>query len=486
MSGHPTKITHLVDMGDSLSDRGSLNKRELFGFIPMSYLSGLRGKSPRGRFTNGFLWGDFVAATTVEEFKLEQIRKKLNLNNDPVCNADVVDDILTHTDELKDNEKSFSLNDDKHISFKGERFARFYCEGGLTAHDYSSDFTTHPVLEVTRRILATLGSKREQLLADDKKYNISNLEKAETLVVEWSGANDLITANERPSHDAADKAVRERINNIEQLINNGYRNFVLFNLPDLSLIPRYQRQSKDEQINASECTDYFNRQLQEKSLELIKKYQDSVPINLSVFDVHTEFNKIYNNPEEYKFHRDKLKSPFVESEPFKENQHNSVDQKEHISPAEGYMFWDDVHPTADVHDRLAVIFKEKYYGKVFKFEPPGVETDVSLILHRIQLRAYLMSRSTDTKRKEKGELLNHFIFEIQSKQGNLEGIDRFISEFTIDPNYSKILTHQNPITDFFRNKTTTQSEDDIAALQNAIRAHLAPISENNEAHISKQ
>ncbi len=57
MAQKPTKITHLVVLGDSLSDRGTLNKRELLGFIPMSYLSGLRSKSPKGRFTNGFLWG---------------------------------------------------------------------------------------------------------------------------------------------------------------------------------------------------------------------------------------------------------------------------------------------------------------------------------------------------------------------------------------------------------------------------------------------
>ena len=57
MTNNRKKITQLIIMGDSLSDRGTLNQRKLFGLIPMSYLSGLSSKSPRGRFTNGFLWG---------------------------------------------------------------------------------------------------------------------------------------------------------------------------------------------------------------------------------------------------------------------------------------------------------------------------------------------------------------------------------------------------------------------------------------------
>nr|WP_241480327.1 SGNH/GDSL hydrolase family protein [Legionella norrlandica] len=340
MPNQPIKISHLVVLGDSLSDKGTLNKRELLGFIPMSYLSGLSSKSPRGRFTNGFLWGDYVGATTAEQFEIEHIRKKLKLQNDAINNADISDELLSNNKEKRKNEKSFSLNEDNHILFKGTRFARFYCEGGLTAHDYSSSFTFNLALFFTRLILATLGGKRNQLLNDDKKYNISNLEKSETLVVEWSGANDLITANEKPSRAAADKAVNDRIENIELLIRNGYRNFVLFNLPDLSLTPRYQRKSREEQQNASNSTEYFNQQLRTKSLELIKKYQNlRIPINLSVFDVNEQFKKVYNNPEQYGFERDKLKSPYVESDLFKKNQQNPVDQKKHISPAKGYMFW---------------------------------------------------------------------------------------------------------------------------------------------------
>lgn len=509
MSNQPTKITHLVVLGDSLSDKGTLNKRELLGFIPMSYLSGLRGKSPRGRFTNGFLWGDYVGATTAEQFEIDHIRKKLKLGNNAVSNADIGDELLTNSRIKRENEESFSLNEDNHILFKGTRFARFYCEGGLTSHDYSFSFTFNLVLFFTRLILATLGGKRAQLLADDKKYNISSLEKSETLVVEWSGANDLITANGKPTHAEADNAVNDRIKNVESLIRNGYRNFVLFNLPDLSLTPRYQRKNKAEQRNASECSEYFNQKLQEKSLELIKKYKGlGIPVNLSVFDVNEQFKEAYSNPEKYGFEKDKLKSPYVESDLFKQNQKNPIDQKEHISPAPGYMFWDDVHPTATMHAWLAERFKEEYYGKVFKFEPPELikrkhkETsdiqfkttdsiertpkpnrklpeDITSILNTIHTRAKLMCQSTDPQRREKGDLLKYFIFEVKCQHGNLENIRGLISAFTLEPNNLRILkTHQNPIIDFFRNKKTTQTEEDIAALKKAVQTHLEAAEED--------
>lgn len=66
-----TQIARLIVLGDSLSDRGTLNKRKLLSFIPMSYLSGLSSKAPKGRFTNGYLWGDYVCTTTAEHIPLK-------------------------------------------------------------------------------------------------------------------------------------------------------------------------------------------------------------------------------------------------------------------------------------------------------------------------------------------------------------------------------------------------------------------------------
>ncbi|CEG57885.1 SGNH/GDSL hydrolase family protein [Legionella fallonii] len=501
-----TRISRLVVLGDSLSDRGTLDKRELLGFIPMGLLSGLYGKSPKGRFTNGYLWGDYYCSAVAEGFEIEHQRNKLKLQHTAAANADISDEFLTDIALLKRNETAFSLNDDKHILFNGERFARFYCEGGLTSYDYSTTITIDPSKEVSRLILSTLEKKRNALFADDKKYAISNAEKAATLIIEWSGANDLITVNERPTHTEVDNAVNERIKNIELSIQKGYRNFILFNLPDLGLTPRYQAKSQWERDNASECCDYFNRKLAERCAELNQKYKDlHIPINLYIDDINTDFKKIYDNPEQYGFDKSKQKTPFTSSEQFEKDKENPEYEKDKLSPADGYMFWDDVHPTEDMHNRLGEIFKEKFRS-IFEFNPPQktaksckedydilcknsffaeekakpiprvkLPDDITQILDEMHEHAKEMCESSDAIRQKKGDLLKRLIFAFRSHNGNLEEIHEVISTFKLNTHAMKIIgTHQNPIYDFFVGKKTTRSEDTITLLENTVRAHLEP------------
>lgn len=372
------RIFQLAVFGDSLSDRGTLDKRKLLGLLPMNYVTGLSERSPRGRFTNGYLWADYVSATALEGFKIESERRRLKLKYDARANADIGDEFLTSSLRRKEDETAFSLEDDKHILFNKRRFARFYCEGGLTSHDYSYNLSLDPTVEAYRLILATLEKKREELLDDDKKYHITNLEKAGTLVVEWSGANDLLTVNERPTYQAVDNAVNERIKNVEQLIQSGYRNFVLFNLPNLSLTPRFQAKSQDERDNAAECSEYFNKQLVARCKEINEKYKDSsISLNLSVFDVHSQFEEVYKNPEKYGFDKEKLKTPYTDSAEFEKIKQNPEFVAEKISPAKGYMFWDDVHPTMTMHHELAERFKEKY-GTVYELVAPRHPKKISV------------------------------------------------------------------------------------------------------------
>lgn len=113
------------------------------------------------------------------------------------------------------------------------------------------------------------------------------------MIIEWSGANDLLTVNAEPTLIEADNAVNARIANLEILIQQGYRNFVLVNLPDLSLTPRFQAKTRKEQENATKCSEYFNDQLADKAKQLIEKYKDlNIPLNLSIFDANTPFKNI--------------------------------------------------------------------------------------------------------------------------------------------------------------------------------------------------
>lgn len=490
------KISRLVFLGDSLSDRGTFDKRMLFGFIPLGDLYEVGYDAPRGRFTNGFVWGDYFVTAIIEQFEIDYARRKLKLPRDARGNADVADAILANDLHLlKKNERAFSLNNDKHILFKGTRFARFYCEAGLTSDDYKTKFSLNPKEEIARLIVADLEDKRKQLIADDKKYKISAQEKAETLIVEWSGANDLLTVNSEPTLLAADDAVNARIVNLEILIQQGYRNFVLLNLPDLSLTPRYKAKSTKEQENAAKCSVYFNKQLAAKVQQLIEKYQGlNTPLNLSIFDVSKPFAEMYDHCEEYGFDKNKLKSPYIDSEEFRQSQKNPVHQQEHISPADGYMFWDDIHPTMDTHTWLAVQFKEAY-NKVFTFIPPTLvrkcckeaedalckpsstsyahlPEDVVKIIRSLYADAMSLSKSFCASRREKGELLKQFIFNLECQSGNLQEIDAFIKTFTQDTEKMKIIKHNNFLFDFFGCKKTTYPEDYIGKLGEAVAEKL--------------
>lgn len=270
-------------------------------------------------------------------------------------NADISDSIIYKQHGVKQIvENAYSLRNNLAVKYKEADFVRYYSEGGLSAHDYSWNFTTSISLFLKRIILSKLHVMREKLLSYDKEHKLSDAYKAETLIIEWSGANDLITVNIRATQREVDLAIKARVANVEQLIKNGYRHFVLFNLPDLSLTPRYQNMSQFERENAKKYSDYFNRELR-KACEILSKIYTHTSVK--VFDINKLFHEIYHNPEKYRIDPNKLKSSYIKSKEFKINPNKT-------SPAKGYMFWDDIHPTADIHAFLAEAFIracKKYY-----------------------------------------------------------------------------------------------------------------------------
>lgn len=351
----PAQIKNMVMMGDSLSDRGTLNKSLLFGCIPWSVVGGLKGKSPTGRFTNGLVWSDHVSAKIASDFTIKRVQKKWRMDD-----TDIADSVITHERKImhaiNDN---YSLDDDNFVNFYGRLWVRSYCLGGLTSHDYSWTLSSSIVRFFKRLVVSTLEDMATRVLNYDKEHNLSFEHKAQTLVVEWSGANDLVTVNAKPSIEEVDKAIKARVENIKKLIGAGYRNFILVNLPNLALTPRYKALSQKEQDNAQKCSLYFNTELQKACDQL---NQDYPHCSTDAFDVNTTFEKIYNNPSPYFFDKDKLTKSYVDSADFN-------DPSDGMSQARGYMFYDDIHPSADLHALLASYFYENLAQKYELLEP---------------------------------------------------------------------------------------------------------------------
>lgn len=388
---HKRKITKIIVMGDSLSERGTLEDEKLLGVIPFACLSGLEGKSPQGRFTNGYSWSDFFIAALANSFEIDKMKSRLGrkfVGNDdladafisgdahisnhvmsveepvsqassssgpsaaaPVKRARCEDDIINHklvswSDEpAKDSETDYNLDNSKAANFKNKEWIRTYCVGGMTAYDWG--LTASIPRYFTRKILTKLADQRKLLLEYDRLHGVTPTDKEETLIIEWSGANDLITVNASPTEFAANKVIEARIHNARRLFQAGYKQIVLFNQPDIACTPRYHNsRSPAEQAQASHVSSYLNAGLEVAAKALEREFPDC---RVDVFDISSAFQEVYTHPEKYGFDPQKLHSPYTLSPDFD-------DPRDGISAANGYFSYDDVHPTADAHARFAVIF----------------------------------------------------------------------------------------------------------------------------------
>jgi ribosomal protein L29 len=346
-------IKHKVVFGDSLSDRGLLGLEELLAFG-----GGLTGESPRWRFANGFGWVDLVASFgmaefTVNEFKarrkellaeLDELKKEEQTGQIVRSQIDTIRQIVAQVDDNDLPElftkfrQAFNLDNPRAVLYNGERYIRTYAIGGATAAVWGLDLdelVEETSDDISRLLLANLKEQRKELFADDRRYRVTDKEKEETLVVDLSGANDLITVNDRPTKKIADEAIKARIENIKELIEKGYRNFVLINLPDFSLTPRFQNSSEEERENAHEVIEYFNRELARKVEKLKAKYDEDCFFD--IFDVNGIFVDAYEHPEKYGFDPELLTQYYTESKELEEAKGNQDYQTKKITPDTGYI-----------------------------------------------------------------------------------------------------------------------------------------------------
>ncbi|WP_165475002.1 SGNH/GDSL hydrolase family protein [Legionella yabuuchiae] len=352
------EIKYITMMGDSLSDRGTVNRAFLFGIIPMRKIAGLEQRSPDGRFTNGLVWGDHVTASIASDFTIKRLEKRCHLRDTDIADAVIMRDQRI----LRAIYDSYSLDDDKYVRYHNKLWVRSYCEGGLMSHDYSWALSWNLKRFFSRLILSALEDMRHKLLQYDRKHNISCKQKSETLIIEWSGANDLITVNAKPTQEEVNRAIAARMDNVKKLISAGYRNFILFNLPNLSLTPRFYNKSQAERDEAAQCSHYFNTKLQEACAALASDYPYC---SIDVFDVNSQFEKIYQNPTKYYFEEEKKHLAYSDSPDFNR-------PSKGISPARGYIYYDDVHPSADMHALLAAHFYEHLGRQYTLLEPDKI------------------------------------------------------------------------------------------------------------------
>lgn len=398
-------IEEFIILGDSLTDRGAMLLRK--NLVKFSGLE--EKKSPVGRFTNGYAWSDYFLTMVVNAliakditnlkhnmsafnksfkqpvtetlFKLGKIKHIINSADkcDAVLNGEINQKSLSSLSRSERNEivasniiagdtryrNTFTLQTASKVYYQGHRLARIFAIGGLTSHSYAWQFCLKIKQFILRMILNHLAEMRGKLELDDEAKEITLKHKAKSLVIEWSGSNDLITVNSRPTMAAVDLAITARVKNVTSLIQQGYSRFVLFNIPDLSLTPRYVGLGKKEQENAHQCSLAFKQKLQKAREDILQRYPYC---QIDIFDIYSIFRELYFNPEKYGFDSKKLNIPYTSTKEFKQNA-----KKNTPVPSEAYLFWDTVHPSADTHAILGSKFyewiREKYYFVKSQIEP---------------------------------------------------------------------------------------------------------------------
>lgn len=287
------EIDEVVVFGDSLTDLNLMRNSKLGDWC------GLKGNSPEGSFTNGKPWlGDLNMEMWNKAIILsvqDYLRSHHVAGFNPENPEDIARFIEQHLEIIKEQIKSELIDkDDDEDIFKvaGRVISRSYAIGGATAYNYRGVPTSNFGYYLARLFVSRLADERQDFLKDLSEMTPEEKNKRR-LVIQWIGANDLITVNEEPLIVAADRAVEASLENIKILIANGCRDFRIGSLPDLSLTPRYQARDKteDDRLNARLTSEYINRQLEMGIEELQKLYPHC---NIKLIDVNSKFKNFIN------------------------------------------------------------------------------------------------------------------------------------------------------------------------------------------------
>lgn len=306
---------HIIIFGDSLSDTGNL----------YNYMLHLVPKSPpyyKGHFSNGPVWTEHVYKNY----------------------------FLSESGEHRHN----------------------YAAGGAPA-----------VVDGTNTLPFSLTTE-----IDDYLYLHKDKNKDTTLYLMWIGGNNYI---KNPGHveDTTTKTVNGIAKNIRQLISHGAEMFLIPNLPDLGGIPEATQEHKSEALS-----QYANKH-NEKLHQMINHMRNDHPNVVFIeFDVKSIFDDVRNHPDSYGLDNTKdacyTGSVFLKANPTDSDLRHYLEAngkakaikvskkmidsilktpvlkevakvdwlwgKNHLSNVPeciGYLFFDGIHPSAYVHQRIA-------------------------------------------------------------------------------------------------------------------------------------
>lgn len=277
-------IKRLVVIGDSLSDSHGRMRSKTLGIMLSSR------QYHEGRFTNGFVWPDFISS----------------------------DGYLKKYIKDKDDRENFKLFN--------------YAEGGAVTARYSK-------LDPTFILISHMS---RQIRKHEKKQGF----KQGDMVVLALSANDYMTFSKRDIK----KVLNCYRNQITKLVEKkGVKHILVTGVPDLSTTAYAHQQGKEYQDKMSKISHEHNIEMQAMLRELNKAYQ-SEGVMIRFFDFGGELNNLAVKAKSIGYNtKTEQQAGYVDLWRYFGFKGNS----ESFDPAHRHVFHDQVHPSQEVHQILA-------------------------------------------------------------------------------------------------------------------------------------
>ena len=154
---------------------------------------------------------------------------------------------------------------------------------------------------------------------------------ARTLHIVYGGGNDLLGALGTPQPvSAVERAITSLKNILSDLARHGATDILVPNLPDVGITPAVRARGGQALAEARALSEEYNAALD----RLLAAFDGGPPLRLHRLDVYAMGERVRADPAAFGF--------------------NDVTRGcNTLRTCEGYLFWDDVHPTTRAHGHLA-------------------------------------------------------------------------------------------------------------------------------------
>jgi phospholipase/lecithinase/hemolysin len=160
-------------------------------------------------------------------------------------------------------------------------------------------------------------------------YLSSNTPTAGQLFTIWGGANDFLNGGQTNPFIPAENIAAE----ITALAQAGAKQFIVPNLPPLGNLPITNKLPPAEIQGLNMLTQGFNAILQGEAIQL----EQALGIQIQILDVYSLTESVLSDPSKYGFTN-------TRTDPVQDNGGTNAD---------GYLFWDIVHPTTVADSLIA-------------------------------------------------------------------------------------------------------------------------------------